>query len=465
MSESSKSSPLATTSWTRRPPKPAAKKKKLVAGRELRDRSGRKVYVELSTDEDEDYLFDNEEDEKEEDIKEEGEEYPDDDLAEEEEEEEVKVQQPKTRTITLKFKSEVLRELSQGSQPPEPNGAKHLGEDEDDDLDPAADVEDLEAEVQDLKATAGLVQADEEDDDDEGGPRKLTRRVTRQASLSRPEPTRPVHGRKGVARQNRSSENQNPNGTRSSPDSSRRGTMKDRLRKELRRPSREEKPKKKKAKISESEFEDEGDEPDDDVSISSEKAVESEEDYSSGPSRRHSRKAAAAPSRGRPKRSRHVSDDDETSDDAIDELEAELREIGAEIPQRRRQLRPTERMNYFIPPPPGKDDIFLPPTEAGKKRPGTGRGYGGFGGFGGDFSNLGLGDRFRGMAGLGTAGGAEDSSDSVICFHGCVLMDRMTTRGSDGPARHWEVSYRPAEEYQVFLEHQPTLENTPPRAV
>jgi hypothetical protein len=188
--------------------------------------------------------------------------------------------------------------------------------------------------------------------------------------------------------------------------------MKDRLRKELRRPSRGEKPKKKKTKSSESEFEDEGDEPDDDVSVVSDKGIESEEDYSSGPSRRHSRKPPPHP-RGRPKRSRNVSDD-AISDDAIDdELEAELREIGAEIPQRKRQLRPTERMNYFIPPPPGKDDIFLPPPSAGKKRPGPGRGYGGFGGFGGDFSNMGLGDRFRGIAGLGTAGGAEDSSDSV----------------------------------------------------
>ena len=407
MSESSKSSPVATTAWTRRPPKPAIrKKKKLIAGRELRDRGGRKVYSELTSDEDEDFLLDDEEDAEEEDVKEE--EYAEEEVVVEEEEEE-DVEQPKTRKITLKFKSEALRDLSKGSQPPEPNGAKHTVEEEDDDdLDAPADIDDLEAEVQDLKATVDLV---EDDEDDEGGPRKLTRRVTRQSSLSKPEPARPVHGRKGIARQNRSNENEKPNGNRLSPDTSRHRTMKDRLRKELRRPSRDEKPKKKKAKSSESEFEDVGDEPDDDVSIESDKAVESEEDYSSGPSRRHSRKPP--PSRGRPKRSRNVSDE-AISDDAIDdELETELREIGAEIPQRRRQLRPTERMNYFIPPPPGKDDIFLPAPSAGKKRPGTGRGYGGFGGFGGDFSNMGLGDRFRGIAGLGTAGGAEDSSDSV----------------------------------------------------
>jgi hypothetical protein len=412
MSESSKSSPVATASWTRRPPKPATKKKKkLIAGRELRDRGGRKVYSELTSDEDEDFLLDdeNEDEVEDEDLKEEEEYAEEEQVIVEEEQEEI--EHPKTRRITLKFKSAVLRDLSQGSQPPEPNGAKHTGE-EDDDLDAPADVDDLEAEVQDLKATINLVEEDDEDDeDDEGGPRKLTRRVTRQSSLSKPEPARPVHGRKGVARQNRSNENEKPNGSRSSPDTSRHRTMKDRLRKELRRPSRGEKPKKKKAKSSESEFEDEGDEPDDDVSVESDKGVESEEDYSSGPSRRHSRKPP--PSRGRPKRSRNVSDD-AISDDVIDdELEAELREIGAEIPQRRRQLRPTERMNYFIPPPPGKDDIFLPPPSAGKKRPGTGRGYGGFGGFGGDFSNMGLGDRFRGIAGLGTAGGAEDSSDSV----------------------------------------------------
>ena len=422
MSESSKSSPVASASWTRRPPKPATKKKKkLIAGRELRDRSGRKVYAEVSSDEDEDFLLEDEE-EAENDVKgeeeeeEEEEEYAEDEVAADEiaeENEEGEVQQPKTRRITLKFKSAVLQGLSQGSQPPEPNGAKHTGEDDENDLDAPADVEDLEAEVEDLKATVDLVHdIVDDDEDDEGGPRKLTRRVTRQTSLSKPESSRPVHGRKGVARQNRSSENQNPNGTRSSPNSSRRASMKNRLRKELRRPSRDEKPKKKKAKSSESEFEDEGEEPDDDLSIESDKGVQSEEDYSSGPSRRHARKPAA-PSRGRPKRSRNVSDDAETSDDAVDELEEELREIGAEIPQRRRQLRPTERMNYFIPPPPGKDDISFPPPSASKKRPGTGRGYGGFGGFGGDFSNMGLGDRFRGIAGLGTAGGAEDSSDSV----------------------------------------------------
>lgn len=40
-------------------------------------------------------------------------------------------------------------------------------------------------------------------------------------------------------------------------------------------------------------------------------------------------------------------------------------------------------------------------------------------------------------------------------------------RDSDGLARRWEVLCRLAEEeeYQVFLEHLPTLENTPLRAV
>jgi hypothetical protein len=96
-------------------------------------------------------------------------------------------------------------------------------------------------------------------------------------------------------------------------------------------------------------------------------------------------------------------------DDAMT-LEDELREIGAEIPAHKRQLRPTERMNYFIPPPPDKDDVLLPPSSQ-RKRPGAGRGFG-FGGFGGDFSSMG-GDRFRGITGLGTAGGADNSSDSV----------------------------------------------------
>jgi hypothetical protein len=71
-------------------------------------------------------------------------------------------------------------------------------------------------------------------------------------------------------------------------------------------------------------------------------------------------------------------------------------------------------MNYFIPPPPDKDDSFFAgggsPT---KKRGNSGRGMGGYGGFGGDFSGMGLSDRFRGVPGLGTAGGADDSSDSV----------------------------------------------------
>jgi len=71
-------------------------------------------------------------------------------------------------------------------------------------------------------------------------------------------------------------------------------------------------------------------------------------------------------------------------------------------------------MNYFIPPPPDKDDIFFGPPTTGKKRSGgTGKGFGGFGGFGGDFRGMGLSERFRGITGLGTAGGAEDSSDSV----------------------------------------------------
>ena len=347
----------------------------------------------------------------------EGEEYAEDFIEVEGEGEDEEVVKTKTRRITLKFRSEVLRELSQGSPPPETNGGKHIVED--DGLDAAADVEDLEAEVLDLKATVDLV---EDDEDDEGGPRKLTRRVTRQSSFSKPEvePARPVHGRKGVARQNRP-EKEKSNGIRTSPSSSTRPTMKDRLRKELRRPSRDEKSKKKKRQSSESEFEDEGDEPeDDDVSIESVKVIESEEDYSSGRSRRHSRKPP--PSRGPSKRSRNVSDEETLNDAIDDELEAELREIGAEIPERRRQLRPTERMNYFIPPPPGKDDIFLPPPSAGKKRSGTGKAYGGFGGFGGDFSNMGMGDRFRGIAGLGTAGGADDSSDSVIFLHWTRLI-------------------------------------------
>ena len=54
MSDSSKSSP-GVAAWTRKPPKPASKKKKkLIAGRELRDRGARKAYVEATTS-DEDF--------------------------------------------------------------------------------------------------------------------------------------------------------------------------------------------------------------------------------------------------------------------------------------------------------------------------------------------------------------------------------------------------------------------------
>ena len=310
----------------------------------------------------------------------------------------------RTRKITLKFNAEMLQQINKESETPDTNGAKHNGDDED----VPAEVEDLEAEIQDLKEAAKLDGDDE--DDEEDAPRRLTRRVTRQSSFSKQQDStttdRPVHGRKGVARQDRSSEK--PNGDRATVSSNRRPSMHDRLRK-MRRTSRDDKKEKKKAKVSESEFEDEGEEdPDDDISIvSGDKDVDSEGAYSSVSRQRHSRKLA--PSRSKPKRSRNVSDEDSVDD--IDDIEAELREIGAEIPQRQRQLRPTEPKNYFIPPPPDKDDVFLPAPMSGKKR--SGRSFGSFGGFGGDFSGMGLGNRFRGITGLGTAGGAEDSSDSV----------------------------------------------------
>jgi hypothetical protein len=409
MSESSKSSPVATAAWTRRPPKPASKKKKkLIAGRELRDRGNRKAYTEPTTDEE----FEDDDDDDDDDDVEEIEEAEEEIVAlVNDEEDSYEEPKPRTRKIILKLNTEILQHVSSKSTP-EANGTGHKDQDEDAIVVAVADVaEDLEAEIHDLKEDAKL---DEEEEDDEGGPRRLTRRVTRQSSFSKPEtpPERPVHGRKGVGRQDRPSSK--PNGDHApSPQANRRSSIGRRLRK-MSRKSREEKKEKKKPKVSESEFEDEGDEPDDDLSIASDKIVDTEEDYSSAPPRRHSRKPQP-PSRGRPKRSRNASDDDDSVDDGIDdnELEEELREIGAEIPQRQRQLRPTGRMNYYIPPPPDKDDIFLPPPGSSKKRSGTARGFGGFGGFGGDFSNMGLGNRFRGITGLGTAGGAEDSSDSV----------------------------------------------------
>lgn len=370
----------------------------------MRDRRNRKAYTEPTTSEEE--FNDSDDDE-------EGEDEDEEEPVALVNDEEDAYEQPKARTrrIILKLNAEMLQQVSQ--QTPEANGAEHDGEDEDAVTLALADVvEDLEAEIQDLKEAVKLDDDDDDDDDDEGGPRRLTRRVTRQSSFSKQETAqeRPVQGRKGLGRQDRSSDK--PNGGHASPpEPTRRSSMSRRLRKMSRKSHEEKKEKdKKKQKVSESEFEDEGDEQEDDLSIASDKNVHSdEEEYSSAPHQRHSRKPL--PSRARPKRSRNVSDD-ESMDDGI-ELEEELREIGAEIPQRQRQLRPTGRMNYYIPPPPDKDDIFLPAPGSSKKRSATGRGFGGFGGFGGDFSNMGLGNRFRGITGLGTAGGAEDSSDSV----------------------------------------------------
>jgi hypothetical protein len=408
---------MAVSSWTRQPPKPATKKKKkLIAGRELRDRGRRKEYAEPSTSDDE-FLEDDEEEEgeeKEEEGAESVNEVGEDDLAYEE--------QPKSMRIILKIKPGVLEQIRQQSEPAVSNGTEHNEEDHDQDAAMDQDgAADLEAEVQDLQENAKMDQDDDDDDDEEGGPRRPTRRVTRQSSLSKPENTtsRSAHGRKGVGRQDGLSSKSN--GTHSkSPEEGRRPSMRSRLRQEMRRPSRADEKKKKKPQVSESEFEDEGDDDpaDDDISLASkEEGIvdndDSEEEYSSAPPRKRSRKPP--PARGKSRRSRNVSDDDDVDslgDD--DDLIEDLREIGAEIPQRQRQLRPTERMNYYVPPPPDKDDILLPASTSAKRRPGSGRGFGGFGGFGGDFSNMGLGDRFRGITGLGTAGGADDSSDSVL---------------------------------------------------
>jgi hypothetical protein len=376
----------------------------LIAGRELRDRGARKEYAEPTSDEDFDDDDDNDDDDEEPDAA--------DHVTDHDDDEDHEPPQRLTRRITLRLKSTAFQTMSQGSQQPGSNGTKHNGDDEDEDApaddDPPAAVEsELVEQVVEVRELIKL--DDDDDDDDEGGPRLLTRRVTRQQSVSQrdPVPERPSHGRKGVARQNRSSEKTNGD-RKSPPDRDRRSSIRSRLRKQMRRSSREQS---KKKQPSDSEFEaDEDDPADDDVSLGSgDRGIVddgTEEDYSSAPRAKRSRKPPPPPRR-RSRRSRNVSD--ESVSDRINDLEDELREIGAEIPHRPRQLRPTERMNYFIPPPPGKDDIFLPPSST-RKRPGTGRG---FGGFGGDFSNMGIGDRFRGITGLGTAGGADDSSDSV----------------------------------------------------
>ena len=396
----------------------------------MRDRGARKGYAEPSSSDDEfdDRDSDDDDNDDNDDNDDEEEEDKDEHQVEEilDDNDEVVVQtRPLTRTITLKIKTGMWQQMSQGSEPAGSNGGKHNGDSEDqdavaddvEDKDAVADDEpdaDLEAEVQDLQEEVKIVFDDDDDDDDDEGPRRPTRRVTRQSLESNKkesESSRPNHGRKGIARQRRSSDK--ANGDKASSPEGRRSSMRSRLRKQMHRSSREDK--KKKHQVSESEFEDEGvDDPaDDDISMASDRHGiiddgDSEEDYSSAP-RRHVRKPPPR-SRAKSRRSRNVSDDGSGEDEDLIE---ELRDIGAELPPRQRQLRPTERMNYFIPPPPDKDDVFLAGPTSNKKRSGTGRGFGGFGGFGGDFSNMGLGDRFRGITGLGTAGGADDSSDSV----------------------------------------------------
>jgi len=412
-SMTSHSSPPA--GWTRNPPKAAPKKKKkLIAGRELRDRKQRKTYAESSSsDEDfEEFLDNDDEDQKDKSVEE--------DPQVEGEFEEVAVEPaPRTRKIILRLKSDVLQEISQGSLAPEeeagPNGNGDVA------TGVSETNEDLEAEIIDLKEEVSVEVVEVVDEDDEDyQPRRLTRRSTRQSSFSTLKETineRPTHGRKGVTRQDGSSGKTNGEGS----SSARRRRLEDLSRKSY----DAERKQKKKPHVSESEFEDDGEEePDDDLSAASENddGRASEEDGYSSPARpaRSSKKMSSQSRTSKSKkRSRRNSSDeeDESLVDDVDDLEAELREIGAEIPQRQRQLRPTERMNYFIPPPPDKDDLFFTagpsPT---KKRANAGRGFGGFSGFGGDFSGLGLADRFRGIAGLGTAGGADDSSDSVSSF-------------------------------------------------
>ena len=390
--------------WTRKPPKPAPKKKKkkLVAGRELRDRKQRKTYAESSAS-DEDFLELDDDDDEDEDEENQQDEQFQEDVREEDGEfdEEDAPPAPKTRKIVLRLKADLLQELSQESMPPEqapgPNG----------NATPAPDItEDLEAEIADLKEEMIVEVLDEDEEDYQ--PRRLTRRSTRQSSLSTQKENvndRPTHGRKGVARQDGTSEKTNGDGL-----SARRRRLEN-----LSRKSYEEK-KKKKPHVSESEFEDDGEEePDDEVSAVSENDDEGSHDEYSSPARRPKKKSSQSRPKTNKKRSRRNSSeyDDESIEDGVDDLEEELREIGAEIPQRQRQLRPTERMNYFIPPPPDKDDSFFAVGSPTKKRANAGRGLGGFGGFGGDFAGMGLSDRFRGVAGLGTAGGADDSSDSV----------------------------------------------------
>jgi len=418
VSEDRESTPLSNSGgWTRQPIVAKKKKKKLIAGRELRDRGVRKVYVESSSDGDEDYNDDDEDEDEEQDeveVQEEVRAIQDEvqvreDVFYEEEvlEQEVVEEKQHSRMIKFKIKSSTLQSLSQTQV--DLNGeatSQEVAE---------ATTEDLDEEVKYLQETSAVI--DDDDDDDEGGPRRPTRRVTRQSSMSKPDVTseRPTHGRKGLARQSLQQDETNGEEATSQDDTVRH-SMRHRLRKELRRPSREEKSKKKKSKKSESEFEDdESDEAsNDDVLMESEHDRDfDEEEYSSSP-RKKGRPKKSAANGGRGKRSRNANDD-YISEEDVDDLDAELREIGAEIPQRQRQLRPTERMNYFIPPPPinEKDDLFFAGGASGKKRSGGGgRGFGGFGGFGGDFSNMAMPDRFRGITGLGKAGGADDSSDS-----------------------------------------------------
>jgi hypothetical protein len=400
------SSPKA--GWTRKPPKaaPKKKKKKLVAGRELRDRKQRKTYAEESSGSDKDFQEsegDENDDEQQEDQKDEHveeEQQPEED--EDEFDEEDAPLAPKTRKITLRLKSNVLQELSQSSMPPEEHpGANGNGT-------PAAETtEDLEAEIADLKDEMVVEIMDEDEEDYQ--PRRLTRRSTRQSSLSTQKENvsdRPTHGRKGVGRQDGSSKK-----TNGDEQSARRRRLENLSRKS--RKSYEEK--KRKRHVSESEFEDDGDEePDDEVSAVSANDDEGSQGEYSSPARRPKKKSSQPRPKPNKKRSRRNSSeyDDESVAD-VNDLEEELREIGAEIPQRQRQLRPTERMNYFIPPPLDKDDSFFAGGSPTKKRGNSGRALGGFGGFGGDFSGMGLSDRFRGVAGLGTAGGADNSSDSV----------------------------------------------------
>ena len=138
---------MAVTAWTRQPPKPATKKKKkLIAGRELRERGRRKEYTEPSTSDDE-FLEDDEEEEGEEE-EEEGAES----VIEVCEDESAYEEQPKSMKIILKIKPGVLEQIRQESEPAVSNGTEHV---DDHDQDAAAVLPAVQSALVDQLRTPG----------------------------------------------------------------------------------------------------------------------------------------------------------------------------------------------------------------------------------------------------------------------------------------------------------------------